>query len=763
RSTIRTIVDRADESDSVASAIRSSVIKSVGQRDIGKGECSRILFSGSHVESTFKYVYVSTDLETQEIVRSSRTGNLSKSKSLLQCFAERHNLQESHPTLDLDQPNLIEFCKQFVLVKGELRKNPDADKTIVITFPNFRYAPKSPQYKQFCRSSLLKYSPWTATTVTVIKNDITVVEQWESFVATCSENQRKYFNTDLELKKMLKTVLDDIHLDDVEEEVTRKQELWQKISNMRPPIENASPQLDPIVDKTFDWIKDTVIEYLPSFLTTAPQWIQKNSTSISNPSELLKELPVVYRDSLNERQRKWYDLVIDRYKSSTPLRLIVTGTAGTGKSHTISAISHAIPPENLIRSAFTAQAAFQIRGSTLHKTFHLPVESGGRQFDLLNGEAAANLEKEFSKVKVVIIDEFSMLSQPILGKIDKRLKQAKGNSEPFGGVSVILVGDPAQLPPVGGTPLHGSIEKDFGGKAAYQSFKHVIKLEEIKRQAVKEGDFEQQRFVDILSELREGRCSLEDWQFLQKRNPESIPDFEVRYADAVRLFSTNEKVDEYNTRKLNQLKKPITLIKAKNSTKTARSLASDKFRGLKNDLYLAVGAKVTLVTNLWSSCGLTNGGKGTIVDIVYPTGSQPNIDQPSFIVVHFPEFTGPQFFPVDQDHEYRNCIPVAPVTIFTDDYRHSRTQFPLRLAYAMTIHKAQGKTLEQVVVDLGATEMTQGLTFVALSRVTHINSLCIIDHSYERLKRLANSETLRPRKEEEARLNALAVNTLLLI
>ena len=80
----------------------------------------------------------------------------------------------------------------------------------------------------------------------------------------------------------------------------------------------------------------------------------------------------------------------------------------------------------------------------------------------------------------------------------------------------------------------------------------------------------------------------------------------------------------------------------------------------------------------------------------------------------------------------------------------------------MTIHKAQGKTLEQVVVDLGATEMTQGLTFVALSRVTHINSLCIIDHSYERLKRLANSETLRPRKEEEARLNALAVNTLLL-
>jgi ATP-dependent exoDNAse (exonuclease V) alpha subunit len=81
----------------------------------------------------------------------------------------------------------------------------------------------------------------------------------------------------------------------------------------------------------------------------------------------------------------------------------------------------------------------------------------------------------------------------------------------------------------------------------------------------------------------------------------------------------------------------------------------------------------------------------------------------------------------------------------------------------MTIHKAQGKTLDQVVVDLGATEMTQGLTFVALSRVTHIHSLSIIDHSYERLKRLENSGALKPRKEEEVRLNALAVNTLLLL
>ena len=98
----------------------------------------------------------------------------------------------------------------------------------------------------------------------------------------------------------------------------------------------------------------------------------------------------------------------------------------------------------------------------------------------------------------------------------------------------------------------------------------------------------------------------------------------------------------------------------------------------------------------------------------------------------------------------------------SDDYRQSRIQFPLRLAYAMTIHKSQGKTLELVVVDLGTTEMTQGLTFVALSRVTHINSICIKYHSYERLKRLANSETLKSRKEEEERLNAIAVNTLLL-
>ena len=763
RSTIRTIVNKADETDSVATTIRSSVIKSVGQRDIGQGECSRILFSGNHVESSFKYVYVSTDLETQEIIRSNRNGNLSKSKSLLQCFAERHTLQEMYPALDLNQPNLLEFCKQFVLVKGELRSNKDADKTIVITFPNFRYAPKSPQYKQFCRAALVKYSPWTANTVAAIKNDITVVQEWETFAATFSDNIRAYFSTDLELKKLFKTVIDDIYLDDVEEEVTRKQDLWQKISAMRPPVENDSPQSDPIINKDFDWINDTQLQYSASELALAGQWIQKNSTSTTNPSGLFKELPLVTRDSLNDRQRKCFDLVTECYHSSTQLLLIVTGTAGTGKSHTISAISHAIPAEHLVRSAFTAQAAFQIKGATLHKTFHLPVESGGRQFNnLLNGEAAANLEKEFSQVKVVIIDEFSMLSQPILGKIDTRLKQAKGNSEPFGGVSVILVGDPAQLPPVGGTPLHGSMENDFGGKAAYKSFKHVIKLEEVKRQAVKEGDVDQQRFVDILSEMREGICSLESWNFLQTRTPENITDFEERFEEAVRLFSTNEKVDEYNTRKLIKLGQPITLIKAKNKTKAGQKWSSDKFGGLKNELYLAVGAKVTLTSNIWGACGLTNGGKGTIKDIVYLPGSLPNIDQPSFILVHFPDYTGRQFLQVDRNDQLWNCIPVAPITVFSDDYRQSRTQFPLRLAYAMTIHKSQGKTLELVVVDLGTTEMTQGLTFVALSRVTHINSLCIKDHSYERLKRLANSEMLKPRKEEEERLNAMAVNTLLL-
>lgn len=97
-------------------------------------------------------------------------------------------------------------------------------------------------------------------------------------------------------------------------------------------------------------------------------------------------------------------MVMNAHHSKTQLRLIVNGVAGTGKSHTFSAISHALP-ENIIRCAFTAKAAFLIRGQTLHATFQIPVESRRRTFAVLNGEIEARFQKTFQDVSIILIDE----------------------------------------------------------------------------------------------------------------------------------------------------------------------------------------------------------------------------------------------------------------------------------------------------------------------------------------------------------------------
>ena len=105
-----------------------------------------------------------------------------------------------------------------------------------------------------------------------------------------------------------------------------------------------------------------------------------------------------------------------------------------------------------------------------------------------------------------------------------------------------------------------------------------------------------------------------------------------------------------------------------------------------------------------------------------------------------------------------NCIPFGPLEFGTDDFRHHRTQYPFRLAYASTVHRSQGKTLDQFVVDLGEKEACPGLSFVALSRVRHVSNLAIFDFSFDRLKKIGAS--LHVRQHEDNRLRLLAAKTL---
>ena len=129
---------------------------------------------------------------------------------------------------------------------------------------------------------------------------------------------------------------------------------------------------------------------------------------------------------------------------------------------------------------------------------------------------------------------------------------------------------------------------------------------------------------------------------------------------------------------------------------------------------------------------------------------------PETIIIHFPNYTGPQFF---LDENKKNWIPINPLVIYSKEAGASRRQFPIRLAYAMTSHKTQGETLHKGIVDIGKNEKNLGSTFVQLSRFKKLTDFLIRPFPFSRLQKIGDSKCLAPRMKEEKRLNELFILT----
>ena len=155
--------------------------------------------------------------------------------------------------------------------------------------------------------------------------------------------------------------------------------------------------------------------------------------------------------------------------------------------------------------------------------------------------------------------------------------------------------------------------------------------------------------------------------------------------------------------------------------------------------------------------GLVNGANGFVRDIIYSNDGDTTAF-PIVVLVEFENYTGPKFF--DSADFRHNWIPINQITLFCKIVNGSRTQFPLRLAYALTIHKSQGQTLDKVIIDLGKKEMSLGITFVALSRVRKFTDFLIKPFCLDRLIKIKNSIMLKPRQDEEKRIENLITLTL---
>ena len=376
------------------------------------------------------------------------------------------------------------------------------------------------------------------------------------------------------------------------------------------------------------------------------------------------------------------------------------------------------------------------------------------------------LQDRCKSIAAVIIDEYSMIPSKDIFYVNQRLKQGFANDLPYGGIPIVWVGDPGQIPPVGGSsgwvsktsknvPFTGIAKQ---GHKDYMSISTVMKLTDVVRQ--------HGVYMELLLRLRDGKSTFDDWQLLmntctvQNITPEKLIRFHS--SETMWLFNTNKENNHHNINQLKLLLKPIILILAEHDSFSSVGKSTESCRKLSPKLYLSIGAKIMPLWNINITLGLVNGSNGIIKDFLF----SENIHAPSLpiaIMVFFPDYSGPPYLTGIGQEKW---VPIFPETFRwggNGDTDHYRKQFPICLSWALTVWKSQGMTITGLVaLSLGDAEKEHGLTFVALSRSTDINNVFLgAGCSLERITtKISSGFKLKQRLVEDSRLQMLYENTL---
>ena len=444
---------------------------------------------------------------------------------------------------------------------------------------------------------------------------------------------------------------------------------------------------------------------------------------------------------LRGKQMQVYTIVQRHFRAHTPspLNIVISGTAGTGKSYLIHCL-RLLLQDRVQVAAPTGVAAYNVEGYTLHSLLGLPAKG---QFQDIQGDRLQKLQDALFCTKYLIIDEMSMVGRKMLGQVDRRLRQVFPHQADrvFGGCSVLLFGDFGQLPPVMDLPLYTTDSRNElsdQGRVAYQTFNKAIVLDQVIRQSGQDDD--QVRFRDILLHLRDGQVTTTDWKHLMMQTVSQVQDLSS-FSDALHLHPTIQSVVEHNAAKLQASNYPIATIKAVHTGPNASKASADDAGGLEAIVCLAHSARVMLTSNLWVDVGLVNGAMGTVLAICYVSNTRPP-DLPVAVMVRFDAYSGPTL--------HDGSVPITPLrrTWSSPSGQCSRLQLPLKLAWAVTIHKSQGLTLNKAIINIGLKEFSSGLTFVACSRVRRLSDLLFDPPcTLQRLSNLGNSQRLIERQD----------------
>jgi ATP-dependent DNA helicase PIF1 len=400
--------------------------------------------------------------------------------------------------------------------------------------------------------------------------------------------------------------------------------------------------------------------------------------------------------------------------------VFVTGRAGTGKSTLLQHLAWNTSKQIAV-CAPTGVAALNVEGQTIHSLFRLPIGLIANT-DLDQSDATRRI---LNAIDTLVIDEISMVNADLMDGIDRALRQARGRrAEPFGGVQIVMFGDPYQLAPV---PPRGDEmryirdhyrsfwffdAKVWTGEVAgdglmelgaYGASLHVRELAEIHRQA-------DPAFKAMLNAVRHGRVTADIAQVLNDTGARTPPHPDDGEHPIITLATRNDIVNNINRRHLTELV-------GREQTAVAE-ISGDFGRGEANypadtELKLKVGAQVMFLRNDTQGYGdpprWVNGTIGTVTRIA---GGSVRV-----------EVDGQEFDVEPAVWERFRYAYNAGSRTLTREVVAEFTQFPLRLAWAVTIHKSQGKTYDRAVIDLGSGAFAPGQTYVALSRLTSLDGL----------------------------------------
>lgn len=373
--------------------------------------------------------------------------------------------------------------------------------------------------------------------------------------------------------------------------------------------------------------------------------------------------------------------------------VFLTGSAGAGKTYTLNQYIKYLK-ERKVPVAVTAStgiAATHMNGMTIHTWAGIGIRDQMTQKNLRQMETKKYLKKHLEKVEVLIIDEISMLHKNQLDMVNMVLKHFKDPFLPFGGVQVVFSGDFFQLPPVGNRNESTRQKFAFMSKAWLEAELVICYLSEQHRQG-------NSRLNDILNEIRAGELSPSSINLLKLAKEQEL----MEHKAPPRLYTHNRDVYALNQMELGKLKTESRTFEA--DTKGNKKLVESLKGSVRTDadLELKIGAKVMFIKNNFEK-GYINGSVGEVVGF-------DDIEDG---------------YPIVQLEDGKKIIAEPEKWSIEDETGKalaSMEQVPLRLAWAITIHKSQGMTLDAAEIDLGST-FERGQGYVALSRLKSLDGL----------------------------------------